>query len=306
MSFFPAGLREGRPLAPLTSWKIGGPAAWFAEPETVADLRECLGFAADRGIPVLALGGGSNVLVADSGYRGLVLRYRDARVDIEAGSDTRRARIGAGALLARTARSLAQFGCAGLEWAEGIPGTIGGAVAGNAGAYGGEMAERVREVETFSAADSSRTLAGADCGFGYRQSRFRGQDPTQVFIVAVTLELRRDDPGRLFARMQEIRDQRRARTPVGLSCGSVFRNPPGDSAGRLIEAAGLKGAVRGGARISPAHANYIVNGGEASAGDVRALIALAQERVLAESGILLETEVLFVGFEKPGRIAGGV
>ncbi len=295
MPELPSGIHACRPLAPLTSLKIGGSAAWFAQPSSPAELLACLQAAEQHGRPVFALGGGSNLLVADSGYAGLVLRYYDATERLEESGATARLRAGARAPLAGTARRLAHAGWSGLEWAEGIPGTVGGAVVGNAGAYGGDIASVVCEVEVCSL-EGTAVIAGADCGFAYRDSRFHGQDPTRVFITAVTFELRVGDPEALASRVRAIGESRKARTPVGLSCGSVWKNPEGDSSGRLIEAAGLKGEARGGARISPLHANYIVNESHASAEDVLALMRLARRKVFEATGILLAPEVMLVGF----------
>lgn len=294
-------IEEGRGLASLTSWKIGGPAAYFAEPEDVGTLQWCLEWAARRSLPVLPLGGGSNLLVADEGFPGLVLRYSDSSSARDDSGDEMRVRFGARFPLARAARMLASEGWAGLEWAEGIPGTIGGAVVGNAGAFGGEIAQTLREVDTFSLEAGSRILTAAECGFSYRMSVFKtpgglaGQGGPSVFVIAASFTLHRSDPAELAARMHAITEQRRERTPVGMSCGSVFRNPPGTSAGRLIDQVGLKGARRGGAQISPLHGNYIVNLGGASARDVLELIVLARETVRRELGVELELEVRLAG-----------
>jgi UDP-N-acetylmuramate dehydrogenase len=288
-------------LAPLTSWRIGGPAAWLAEPADAADLAECLAFAEARGLPVLALGGGSTVLVADSGYPGLILRCgrRDCRLE-PAGAELAQVTVGARATLAAVARELARAGWGGLEWAEGIPGTVGGAVVGNAGAYGGTIAEFCRSVTIWSREEGTRRLPSRDMAFSYRRSRLTGQDSTATFLLEAEFELRRDDRARLLERIKEIGAQRRARSPVGLSCGSVFRNPPGDSAGRLIEACGLRGATVGGAMISERHANYILNRGGATARDVLTLVDRAREEVRRASGIELELEVRLVGFGAAG------
>jgi UDP-N-acetylmuramate dehydrogenase len=288
-------IQENRLLAPLTSWRIGGAADFFAEPAAPSELAECLREAERLGATVFALGGGSNVLVADEGFRGMVIRYSDRTEVLEPGGERGRVRAGAGVSLARLARRLAREGWAGLEWAEGIPGTIGGAVVGNAGAYGSEIGNVVAEVES-DALDTGRvTRRVEECEFRYRHSRFRRSGATAEFVLAATFELRRDDPVLLGERVREIAASRKARTPVGLSCGSVFKNPPGRSAGQLIEQAGLKGSESGGAQISPLHGNYIVNRGGATARDVLALIHRARARVREECGIVLELEVHCVG-----------
>lgn len=292
----PLPIEEDRILAPLTSWRIGGPARYFAEPEDARTLEECVRFAIERGLPVLALGGGSNLLVADAGYPGLVLRVGERTWRMEAAGEEALLRAGARAPLATLARALAHDGWAGLEWAEGIPGTVGGAVVGNAGAYGGDFASVCHCVETWSIDRGWQERPAAALEFGYRRSRLSGQDPTHEFVLGPTVRLRRGDPEHLRARIREMAADRKARTPAGLSCGSVFRNPPGDAAGRLIEQAGLKGAVVGGAQISRQHANYILNTGGATAHDVRALIDRARHEVARQCGVELELEVRLVGF----------
>ena len=292
----PVRLSALHPLGSLTAWQIGGPAAQFAEPSTPTELRWCLQWAESNRLPVLALGGGSNLLIADAGYPGLVLRYVSRAYGISASGPAAQVEVGAFAPLAGTARRLARQGWAGLEWAEGIPGTVGGAVVGNAGAYGGEIATALAEVETLSLAHGGRTIPGSDCAFGYRGSRFHGQDPTREFILSARFRLRKADPEELEERLDQIGRERRARTPVGRSCGSVFKNPPGDAAGRLIEAAGFKGIRQGAAQVSPKHANYILNLGGATARDVLSLIESIREKVRREFGVDLELEVQLIGF----------
>ena len=213
-------------------------------------------------------------------------------------------RLGAHAILSRSARGLARRGWAGLEWAEGIPGTIGGAVVGNAGAYGGEIARVVETVETFSLPHGARSLRAEECGFDYRTSRFKREGPDRGFIVAATFLLEKSDPESLGLRLREIAALRKSKSPSGKSCGSVFKNPPGDAAGRLIDQAGLCGSEEGSAQISTRHGNYIVNRGGANAEQILALIRRARRAVYESAGILLELEVRLVGFseEDPARI----
>jgi UDP-N-acetylmuramate dehydrogenase len=295
----PVRLALNRSLAPLTSWKIGGPAAYYAEPADPPSLLWCLQYALDHRLSVFALGGGSNILVSDQGYPGLVLRYLDAHHNFPCDQEEGRLYVGAAASLARAARDTAADGWTGLEWAEGIPGTIGGAIVGNAGAFGGAIASSIRTVETLSLENGAKLWPVDQCAFGYRSSRF--QPPagshlaTSEFVVSAEFRLTRSEPDLVIRHLREISRERRARTPAGRTCGSVFRNPPGDSAGRLIEAVGLRGAEHGPAQISTLHANYIVNRGDATAGDVLALIDLARTRVRVEFGIELELEVRLVG-----------
>lgn len=308
-------ITEHEPLAKYTSWRIGGPARFFANVATAEDLRAALGWAHEHELAVFVLGGGSNLLVRDGGFDGLVLRWRDQSLHID--GDSGNARIGAGAPMAGTARRLAAQGWAGLEWAEGLPGTIGGAVFGNAGCYGGDIASALRRAWLL-VGDTIEEWPAAQFAYGYRtsilkieRSRLQVEAPARrtsagiarpatrdlrpaPVVLAAELALRRADARDLAAQMQRTAAERKSKTPWGSSCGSVFKNPPADSAGRLIEASGLKGARVGQAEIAQKHANYIVNLGGASSDDVLGLIALARERVLAEFGIGLELEVQVV------------
>lgn len=289
-------ISEHEPLAKYTSWRIGGPARYFTNVSDAEQLRAALTWARTRDLPLFALGGGTNILVRDAGFPGLVLRYRaqDVRID----ERESRVWIAAGAPMAGTVRRLAAQGWGGIEWAEGLPGTIGGAVFGNAGCYGGDVAgilarawllvgEAIEEwpVERFMYSYRSSALSQ-----GARQSLGAGP-----IIIAAEFRLTRADPRALAERMERTAAERRGKTPVGSSCGSVFKNSPGDSAGRLLEAAGLKGTRVGGAMISEKHANYIVNQGGAASDDVLRLIEIARERVLRECGVELTPEVRVIG-----------
>jgi UDP-N-acetylmuramate dehydrogenase len=288
-------LLENEPLAKYTSWRIGGPARYLAEATTPDDLREALAWARERDLAVTLLGGGTNTLVLDDGIDGMVLRYRNQHVQIEPHEDTTLAILASGAPTAGTARRLAHSGWSGLEWAEGVPGTIGGAVFGNAGCYGSDMAtiltrawllvdHQIEEwpVERFE--------------YGYRSSALKGREHRELAIIlAAEVRLQRGDPQQLAVRMEQTAAARRSKTPAGQSCGSVFKNPIGDSAGRLIEAAGLKGLRVGAAEIAQKHANYIVNMGGSSSSDVLRLIDIIRERVLLAFGIELALEIRIVG-----------
>ena len=292
----PPGITRDRPLAPLTSFKIGGPAAFFAEPADAAALAVCLDFASRYGLPVLVLGGGTNLLVADAGFPGLVVRCGTRTWSVEPGPGGAVLRAGARAPLAAMARDTARSGWMGLEWAEGIPGTVGGAVVGNAGAFGGEIAAVFRRATCYAPDSGEMTLTAADLAFVYRGSALRDAPPGTRFLLAAEFSLSTGDAEVLQSQMRDYAARRRAHTPAGASCGSVFKNPPGDHAGRLIEAAGLKGAEAGAAIVSPIHANYIVNRGGATAGDILALIERIRSTVRERFGVTLELEVRLVGF----------
>jgi UDP-N-acetylmuramate dehydrogenase len=287
--------RPGEPLARHTSFRIGGPAEVFVVPDTAAELAHVVRAARAHGARLTLLGGGSNVLVGDGGVGGVVVKLGRGFAHLEwteGGDGEVGARAGAAVQLGRLARISAARGFAGLEHAEGIPGTVGGALFMNAGAYGGDVAGAVEAVEGVEATGEMATLAAGRLAFEYRRTAL----PHGFVVTAVRFRLRRDDPRAVRARLEAVRVRRLGAQPHGhASAGSIFKNPPGDHAGRLIEAAGLKGAHAGRARISERHANVIVNEGGASAVDVKALMDLAQRVVWERSGVWLEPEVQFVG-----------
>jgi UDP-N-acetylmuramate dehydrogenase len=280
----------------MTSWRIGGPARAFAEPgspeELIASRRE----AERRGWPIFLVGGGSNILVSDDGYPGLVIRYADRTHGIDARGDEAIVRAGARVSLARLAREVSLAGWRGLEWAEGIPGTIAGAAVGNAGAYGGDIAGVLDSIDVLLPDGTRESWPAERLDYGYRHSVLKGKEPTGPVVLEVRFRVQRDDPDRLAVEVKRIAAERKAKTPTGLSCGSVFRNPPEASAGRLIEEAGCKGMRIGAAVVSEKHANYIVNQGGARALDVLELIDRVRTRVRAATGISLELEIQPVGF----------
>lgn len=289
-----ARARGGEAVARHTSYRIGGPADLLVLPDTVGELAFVLGRAAAHGVPVTMLGGGSNVLVGDGGIRGVAMKLGRGfgRVEWTEDAGGGRAKAGAGVQLGRLCRAAAERGLAGLEFAEGIPGSVGGALVMNAGAYGGNLAAVVEVVEGVLPDGVRRTLTHADLGFDYRRAAL----PPGFVVTAVVFRFARDATPAIVARMEDVRNLRVAAQPHGLANGgSVFKNPANDHAGRLIEAAGLKGARAGDARISDRHANFIVNEGRARAADVKALIERAQRVVWERSGVWLEPELRFLG-----------
>lgn len=276
------------PLAPLTTFAIGGPAELLIEPASEEEASAVLDLLAGEGIPWRVLGGGSNLLVSDAGVAGAVVRMASPFDGFR--FEGRTLFASPGARLSALARAAAERGMSGLEFAAFIPGTAGGAAATNAGASGGEMAGVVSRVRAHRPGTGRREYAGEECCFAYRSSRFLAGGEA---ILEVVCELEPSSPEAVRNRMREIGEERKRKFPLGFpSAGSVFKNPPGGSAGRLIEAAGLKGARRGGARISEMHANWIVNLGSARSDDVRTLIDLARARVREESGVALEPEIV--------------
>ncbi len=291
----PPWIRERVRLADLTTFGIGGPARWFAEPATRREVAVTLSLARELGAPVKFLGGGSNLLVADSGVAAMAVRLSPAdefgEMDMEAESPLSW-RVGAAVGLQALVGGTVREGLAGLEPLAGIPGSVGGAAAMNAGGAEFGVGRFIARAEVFGPDGEARFLVPPALSFGYRTSSLSG-------VLAVELSFRfaeREDPERLLARLREYRDKKRANQPLGLpSAGCVFRNPPGDSAGRLLEAAGCKGMRQGGAEVSRVHANFIVNRGGASARDVATLALRMREAVVAASGIGLEPEIALWG-----------
>jgi UDP-N-acetylmuramate dehydrogenase len=282
-------LRVDEPLARYTSARIGGPADLFVTARSVDDLRTAARLAWESELPLTILGGGSNVLVADAGIRGLVVHNRARGVRFEGMQVV----VESGANLATLARRCIARGLAGLEWAIGVPGTLGGAVVGNAGAHGGDMAGCVEWAEALSP-DGERRWSNAELGFDYRTSILK-RARAKFVILSVGLRLARGDPDELRARADEFNTYRKATQPPGATMGSMFKNPPSDYAGRLIDQAGLKGMRVGNARISDVHANFFVNLAGATATDVKALVDRARTEVLSQFGVSMELEIELLG-----------
>ena len=284
-------LQADAPLAPLTTLRVGGPADRLAAPASVDDLAALIEAALDAGVPYFVLGKGSDLVVADAGIRGLVIRPRADAVAIDGTS----LRAEAGASMTGLAKRCARDGLAGFDWAISIPGSFGGAIWANAGAHGGEMADVVAEVEVFDPIERARRrLPVDDCAFAYRESRFKHGGEV---VLAGELTLRRGDRAEITALVDGHQAHRRATQPLAdQNAGSVFRNPEGDHAGRLVEAAGLKGHRIGTAQVSPLHANFIVTDrGAGRAADVRALGDHVRATVADRFGVELRYEIAFVG-----------
>ena len=277
------------PLSRHSSARIGGPAEAFLAARSVHDLAEAAQIAWEYDVPLFILGGGSNILISDAGIRGLVVHNRAEGLHF----DGTQVLAESGVSTISVARRSVKRGLAGFEWAAGIPGTIGGAVFGNAGAHGGDMAGVVVYADVITP-EGERRLSNADLAFEYRSSILK-REPQRAVVLRVLLQLEAGDPDVLTSHLEEFRDYRRRTQPPGATIGSMFKNPPGDYAGRLIDAAGLKGTRIGGAEISTKHGNFFLNVGDANASDVRALAELARREVREQFGVELELEIELVG-----------
>ena len=279
---------DEEPLARHTSFRIGGPAAIFAQPATVEALSEFLKFLAARGISPRILGAGTNVLAPDEGLREVVICTKDALTGLRDLGDGKIEAF-AGETLSKTAVFARNLSLTGLEFAHGIPGTVGGGIYMNAGAYGGEMKQVAAQTTVLTMDGETRVFAGEAQGFAYRTSAFEN---LPVIIVKTVFQLAPGGKEEISARMQELMDKRRTSQPLELpSAGSTFKRPEGAYAGALIQGANLKGISVGGACVSEKHAGFIVNAGGATARDVKVLIELVQKRVFETSGYCLQPEV---------------
>jgi len=283
---FRGELRAEALLAPLTTWRIGGPAELLAVPADRHDLQLALDWAARSAVGWRVLGNGSNLLVRDSGVAGLVLRVRRALDDLHVEGSAIVA--GAGAMFPSVANAAASAGLAGIEFGAGIPGTLGGAIVMNAGWHEHEIGGCVREVEWLDATGLPHRASRDQCGFGYRRSAFRSAGR---IVLGATLDLTAGDPLAIRGRLEAFAASRKEHQPTEWpSCGSVFVKPPGDFAGRLIDQAGLKGLRVGDVEVSEKHANFFVNRGAATAADVLTLVERVEAEVERRFGVRLERE----------------
>ena len=281
------------PLGPLTTYRVGGAATHLAHLESEADLAEASAFVRERGVPVLVVGKGSNLLVADTGFDGLAVVLGDAFAEVDLADDGT-VRAGGATPLPVLARRSAAAGRRGLEWAVGVPGSVGGGVRMNAGGHGSDIAASLLRVRVFDlATGDDGEVQAADLALGYRRSAIA---PSQV-VVRADFRTEAGDAEAANAEIAEIVRWRRENQPGGQNAGSVFTNPEGDSAGRLVDAAGCKGLRIGTAEVSTKHANFIQADPDGRAADVRALIDEVQRRVRDAFGVELRPELRLVGFE---------
>lgn len=286
------------PMSRYTTARIGGPAEMFVTATTAQELQQAAEMAYNSRIPYFILGGGSNVLVADAGISGLVIFNRARQMRFRHTGAHVVCTVESGMNLSSLARQCIAKGLGGLEWAISVPGTVGGAVVGNSGAHGSDMSSNVRTVTLWKPGVGIRTYSREEMAYGYRTSVLKqeqGTDRSRRVALSVELELKPEPVDVLAARADGFVAYRKETQPGGASCGSMFKNPEHFYAGYLIDAAGLKGFRRGDAHISEKHANFFINDGEATAEDVRGLIAEAWNVVREKFGVEMELEVELVG-----------
>lgn len=297
------GWRSAVPLAPYTTWRIGGEALWSAEPLDREDLRQLARWRCQRpDLPWLWLGGGSNLLVDDRGFPGVVVvmtRHLKAvtPLPVEPPEGGWLIRAEAGAMVRQVAHLARRLGGAGLEFLGGIPGSVGGAVRMNAGAYGGDISSVLVEALVMDPEGEIHRRSGVELGFGYRRVAL----PADWVVVEGIFRTSPGDPGRIAQAMRAMNASRRFSQPLGFpSAGSTFKNPPSsEAAWRLIDQAGMRGVWQGGAQVSTLHCNFLLNRGGATASDMMGLIDRVREAVVRRSGVTLELEVGIVGFSRP-------
>ncbi len=293
--FFKGNISISEPLSRFTTFRIGGPADYYLEPLDREDLVNLIKYLNEIGYPFIIIGNGSNILISDEGIRGAAINLEFGFNKIEVSKNFVFAE--AGIKLSKLVDVCIENSLVGIENLAGIPGTLGGAILMNAGAYGGEISDYILKVEIFDG-EKIRFLSKEECGFAYRKSNLEGK-----IILSAEFQLQTGDKEKAKARRKELLLKRNQSQPVELpNAGSIFKNPPDDFAARLIEQAGLKGLTVGGAKVSEKHANFIVNFNNASANDVLELMKIIQESVYQKFGIVLEPEIKMVGFSKDVKV----
>ena len=285
-------VKENVSLAPYTSARIGGPADYLITANSSDELAEIMTFIWQQHLPYFILGGGSNVLISDQGVRGVTVLNRAKTVRFENG-DQPKVWVESGVVFSNLANRCASKGFSGLEWAATVPGTVGGAVYGNAGAFEGDVSGNLIWAEILTGSNRERWSI-EEMAYGYRTSTLK-RGALKAIVLSAELSLKNATQEEVSAKIGQFSERRKSTQPPGASMGSMFKNPPGDYAGRLIEAAGLKGTRVGNAEISTLHGNFFVNHGRTKASDIRALIELAQRTVQGKFGVVLELEIELVG-----------
>jgi UDP-N-acetylmuramate dehydrogenase len=287
-------MKENIPLSGYTSARIGGPADVLITVRSAEELTRAAHMLWDMDLSFLLIGGGSNVLVSDKGIRGVTVLNRARLVKFELDDDSPRVFAESGASLNEIAQRSANHSLSGLEWAASVPGSLGGAIYGNAGAFGGEMSGNLLSLDLLDQRDGSQTWSVDRMEYGYRTSILK-RTRSEVIILAATLKLTHGEKEIIRKKMADNSERRHKTQPPGASMGSMFKNPPGEKAGHLLEAAGLKGTRIGNAEISTVHANFFINSDQTLASDMKALMELAQETVYKKFGIKLESEIEIIG-----------
>jgi UDP-N-acetylmuramate dehydrogenase len=286
-------MQENVLLKNYSTFKIGGPAKYFCVVKNKDELIGALAVSQKLNLPFFILGGGSNILISDDGFLGLVIKMQNTAYHLE----NDKIFAGGGIKLGELTDFAQKNNLTGLEWARGVPGTLGGAIYGNAGAFGGSIADSIKRVEIFDIRDKKiKFFSNKDCQFNYRQSIFR--ENKSLIILSAELLLKKSDKKEVKNKTEEFLKYRKENQPLDFpSAGSVFKNPTGFFAADLIEKCGLKGKIIGGAKISEKHTNFIVNYKNASAKDVKELIDLAKKLVKEKFGVVLEEEIQYLGLE---------
>lgn len=287
-------LQENVRMANYTTTRVGGPASGMISVHTAEEMRRTVKILWELDAPFRILGSGSNLLVSDAGYKGVMVHNRCHNVRIDTKGEQPVIFAEGGANLGAVSRQASLRGVSGFEWANSIPGTVGGAVYGNAGAHGSDISKCMLMAQVITKSDGEQNLDSEGMGFRYRSSKFK-RDGEEVVILSASFFGTKVEPEVTQKLLEELTEKRRQTQPVGPSFGSTFKNPKGDFAGRLLEAAGMKGVTSGHASISTVHANFILNDGEATAQDYYRLIRLAQKKVKEQFDVSLNLEIELLG-----------
>jgi len=293
-ALFGARLQENVRMADYTTSRVGGPALGLISVNTISEMRDAANALWSLDVPFKLIGSGSNILVSDSGYNGIILLNHCHNIRINTQQEPPVIYAESGANLSNIARQSALRGLSGLEWAGSVPGSVGGAVYGNAGAFGSDIARSLISIQALLRDEGEKTLTADELQFAYRSSILK-RERKELLILSATLKAERSTREAAWKTLMDISQKRQATQPTGASTGSTFKNPPGDYAGRLIEAAGLKGFTDGHAQFSGLHANFIVNDGRSSAQEYLKLIRTAQKIVKEKFGVQLELEIELIG-----------
>lgn len=294
LDHFTGRLLENTSMANYTSSRVGGNAAYLVDENDLAVFAADIQWCWENNVPFSILGGGTNILVSSNGLDKLVLRNRCNRMEIRQSGQQHSLHAETGAIFASVSRFAAQNSLSGLEWACAVPGTLGGAVYGNAGAFGSDISKTLEMAYIVHREIGNKTLSAEEMGYSYRSSTLK-REPGKAVILAADLKVQEGQAAEINAQMEANISKRKASQPGGASMGSTFKNPVGDHAGRLIEAAGLKGTRIGGVQVSPVHANFLINDGSGKPEDYYQLIQLVRKTVAEKFGVTLELEIELLG-----------